>query len=155
MLRRWAVTAVVCGAVAGMLGAAGPVERPRAGADSVVVIQEDPDPVLPGEVTTVHGIVANETQRDAPELVVRISLPAEAVPEGRFYPKSCRKSDDDRTVTCTFPAGLPPERTATALIPVRVSRDVVGSAISGTVSVSSSTDPGVDDSQPFTIQVTG
>lgn len=157
MLRRLAVAAVVCGAVAGMLGAAGPVERPRLAPGTIAVIQEDPDATTPGGRTTVHGIVANETTRVAPRLVVKITLPPLTEPEGPYFPRTCKPHKKDKiwTVTCTFEAGLESERTATALVPVRVSRDASGFLTGGTVSVSSPDDPSVHDSQPFSIEVDG
>ncbi|MFE2410162.1 hypothetical protein ACFXDE_17675 [Kitasatospora sp. NPDC059408] len=155
MLRRLAVAAVVCGAVAGMLGAAGPVEQPRSAPGSIVVIQEDPDAAVPGGTTTVHGIVANETAKTAPALVVEITMPPGAVPEEPFFPRTCNqhKSDKIWTVTCTIAAGLESERTATALVPVRIPNDASEPLTGGRVSVTSPDDPGVNDSQPFTIQV--
>ncbi|MEE1783488.1 hypothetical protein PUR71_11300 [Streptomyces sp. SP17BM10] len=151
MLRRLAVAVAVCGAVAGSSGSAGPVDRPGAGSGAVVVIQENPDPAAPGELTTVHGIIANETPGYAPELVVTVTVQPGATPEGRYFPRSCKAAG--QTVTCTFPAGLPSERTATALVPVRIAADYPGPAVGGTVTVTSPGDPSVDDSEDFVIEV--
>ncbi|MFD7735490.1 hypothetical protein ACFV6F_34530 [Kitasatospora phosalacinea] len=99
------------------LGALGATAAPS---DSdLQVVRLDPDPVAPGGTTTVHGFVANGGPQTAGSpFTVVVDLPPGFSPAGPYFPSSCTAVG--RTVSCTFPAGLPPLRSATALVPVRV-----------------------------------
>ncbi|MFI1521295.1 hypothetical protein [Kitasatospora cineracea] len=98
------------------LGALGAAAAPS---DSDLrVVRLDPDPVAPGGVTTVHAFVANGgPQTTGSPFTVVVELPPGFAPEGPYFPSSCTAAG--RTVSCVFPAGLPPLRSATALVPVR------------------------------------
>ncbi|MEV7214727.1 hypothetical protein AB0O31_16745 [Kitasatospora cineracea] len=98
------------------LGALGAAAAPS---DSdLQVVRLDPDPVAPGGVTTVHAFVANGGPQTAGSpFTVVVELPPGFAPEGPYFPSSCTAAG--RTVSCVFPAGLPPLRSATALVPVR------------------------------------
>jgi hypothetical protein len=59
-------------------------------------------------------------------------------------------------VRCTFDAGLPPQRSATALVPVRVSDYASGTLHGGRVAVEGAADPDPsNDSAPYVIRVLG
>ncbi|MFG2818307.1 hypothetical protein ACGFX4_02665 [Kitasatospora sp. NPDC048365] len=109
------------------------------------VVRLDPDPAAPGGLTTVHAFVANGgPDRTASPFTVLVDLPAGFTAEGPFFPENCTVSLAGHLVRCTFPAGLPALRTATALIPVRVNAYVPpGTRAEGHVRVA-----GADDTVP-------
>ncbi|NUR89403.1 MAG: hypothetical protein HOY71_35410 [Nonomuraea sp.] len=121
------------------------------------VVRMDPDATTPGGLTTVHAFVANRgPDRTASPFTVVVTLPDGAVPEGPFFPANCRLFPAQSRVRCTFPAGLAPLRTATALIPVRIDAGVEAPATlsGGRVEVRSRDDGNpADNCQPFDIRV--
>ncbi len=121
------------------------------------VMRVDPGAATPGGTTTVHAYVANEgPDRTASAFTVLVTLPPGSWAEGPFFPQSCRVSYDGRHVRCEFPAGLPPLRSATALIPVRIAADVPapGLLTGGQVTALGPDDPDhTDNRQPFDIPV--
>ncbi|MGV9270642.1 hypothetical protein ACWDRR_39065 [Kitasatospora sp. NPDC003701] len=124
------------------------------------VIRLDPDPAAPGGTTTVHAFVANGgPQKTANSFTVTVRLPRHVEPGEPFYPEDCQATQGLLgiwTVRCTFPAGLDPVQSVTALVPIRVSEDApLGELTGGRVSVSS-----IDDilhlgnnSKPFGVPV--
>ena len=158
MVRRSAVAMAVsvCCAVTALTGAA-PANPGFASADLVVVsLPTDPDPVSAGGTTTVHAFVANQGPDEAGSFTVTVSLPDGASPQGPYFPTNCAVLPDRNAVSCTFQAGLPSARTATALVPVQIAPDARGDLTGGRVTVSSDGDPNADnDSAPFIIHVTG
>ncbi|GLW68058.1 hypothetical protein Kpho02_03570 [Kitasatospora phosalacinea] len=134
------------------LGALGAAAAPS---DSdLEVVRLDPDPVAPGGTTTVHAFVANRgPQAAASPFTVVIDLPPGFSPEGPYFPSSCTAAG--RTVSCTFPAGLPPLRSATALVPVRADAHLPhGLRTLGQVRVVSADDHDpANDRTPFVLTV--
>ncbi|MDH6575234.1 hypothetical protein P3T29_000858 [Kitasatospora sp. MAP5-34] len=136
------VTIAVVLAVGATLGAA-PAKVPS---DSdLAVVRLDPAPAAPGGTTTVHGFVANlGPDRTASPFTVLIELPAGFTFQGPYFPTGCTASGGGHLVHCTFPAGLPPLRSAAVLAPVLVGRDVPpGTKAEGHVRVF-----GLDDRHP-------
>ncbi len=151
MLR--AMIAVVL-AVGGTLGAA-PGGTPS---DSdLAVVRLDPSPAAPGGTTTVHGFIANlGPDRTASPFTVLIDVPAGFTFEGPYFPTTCATSAAGHLVRCTFGAGLPALRTATALAPLRVGAKVPpGTKAEGHVRVIGADDRNpANNSTAFTITVT-
>ena len=140
------------------LGALGAQAAPGASAatsdSDLRVVRLDPDPVAPGGTTTVHGFVANGgPQTAASPFTVVIDLPPGFTPAGPYFPSSCTAAG--RTVSCVFPAGLPPLRSATALVPVRADAGLPhGLRAVGQVRVVSADDRNpVNNRTPFTLTV--
>ncbi|MFF4339197.1 hypothetical protein ACFY00_04550 [Kitasatospora sp. NPDC001540] len=140
------------------LGTLGTLAAPGAAAapsdSDLRVVRLDPDPVAPGGTTTVHGFVANGgPQTTGSPFTVLVELPPGFSPEGPYFPSSCTATG--RTVSCTFPAGLPPLRSATALVPVRAdARLPHGLKAVGQVRVVSADDRDpANDRTPFTLTV--
>ncbi|MFJ5229733.1 hypothetical protein ACIQBJ_07475 [Kitasatospora sp. NPDC088391] len=131
--------------VAPVLALAGPAAAPAVSDSDLQVVRLDPDPVAPGGTTTVHAFVANGgPERTASAFTVLVDLPAGFTAEGPYFPSSCTASAAGRRVSCTFPAGLPPLRSATALVPVRADAHLPrGLTSSGQVRV-----VGADDHDP-------
>ncbi len=114
----------------------------------------DPDPVAAGGVTTVHAFVANLGPEPAGEFTVVVRLPAGVRPVGPYFPADCRAAES--VVRCTFGAGLPRLRSATALVPVRVADGLSGTLHGGRVTVESAGDPNPsNDTASFVVRVTG
>lgn len=120
------------------------------------VIRLDPDPAPPGGRTIVHGFVANEgPDTTASPITVLFTMPDGVTPQGPFYPEDCQVLQQGRQVRCVFEPGLREGRSATALVPVRLSRDLrEGVLRGGSVALSSPDDPVMrDHRQPFEIKV--
>ncbi|MFK0191197.1 hypothetical protein [Kitasatospora sp. NPDC090308] len=135
------------------LGALGAAAAPASDSD-LRVVRLDPEPVAPGGVTTVHGFVGNGgPEATGSPFTVVVDLPPGFAPEGPYFPSSCTAAG--RTVSCVFPAGLPPLRSATALVPVRAdARLPHGRRAVGQVRVVSADDHDpADDRTPFTLTV--
>ncbi|MEV4615498.1 hypothetical protein AB0K43_23345 [Kitasatospora sp. NPDC049258] len=151
-------TLLVAGAV--LVTAMAPAMAARAAAPSrsdLTVVRLDPDPAPPGGGTTVHGFVANNgPDTTANAFAVTIEMPPGARAVGPFFPDNCQAGPLGHTVRCVFPAGLPQGRTATALIPARISGLLgSGTVLTGgsvTVTGPDDTDP-ANNRAPFTITV--
>ncbi|MCX4756727.1 brain acid soluble protein 1 [Kitasatospora purpeofusca] len=120
------------------------------------VVRIDPDPAAPGGTTVLHAFVGNlGPDRTASPFTVVITLPAGVTAEGPFFPENCYEFQNGHRVRCTFPAGLPKFRSATALIPLRLSPDVpLGTLAGGYVAVRGDDDRVESNNrQPFTIEV--
>lgn len=121
------------------------------------VVRIDPDAAPPGGLTTVHGFVANlGPEAAASPFTVEIDVPVGFTFEGPYFPAGCVRSAAGHVVRCTFGAGLPQGRTATALAPVRVNGNVPpGTKAEGHVRVFGLDDrhPG-NNGTPFTLTVT-
>ncbi|WP_033212240.1 hypothetical protein [Kitasatospora phosalacinea] len=134
------------------LGAVGATAAPS---DSDLrAVRLDPDPAPPGGTTTVHAFVANGGPETAGSpFTVLVDLPPGFTPAGPYFPSSCTATG--RTVSCAFPAGLPPLRSATALVPVRAGAHLPhGLKTVGQVRVVSADDRDpASDRTPFTLTV--
>ncbi|MFJ1751456.1 hypothetical protein [Kitasatospora sp. NPDC088134] len=142
--------------LAPVLALAGPATAPAVSDSDLLVVRLDPDPVEPGGTTTVHAFVANGgPERTASPFTVLVELPAGFTAEGPYFPASCTASAAGRRVGCTFPAGLPPLRSATALVPVRADPHLPhGLTAAGQVRVVGADDHGpANDLTPFTLLV--
>ncbi|RKE22498.1 hypothetical protein [Streptomyces sp. TLI_171] len=120
------------------------------------MVRLDPDPVAAGGVTTVHALVENGgPERTGSAFTVLVELPVGFTAEGPFFPSSCSASATGRVVSCTFPAGLPAQRSATALVPVRADAGLPhGRTAVGQVRVVSVDDRNpVNDRTPFTLSI--
>ncbi|WP_407987377.1 hypothetical protein [Kitasatospora sp. CMC57] len=151
-MRRWVMTGLAATAAL-VLGATTASAVPSN--SDLEVVRIDPGPATPGGTTTVHGFVANlGPQQTGSSFTVLIDLPAGFTAVGPYFPANCR-SLVGRVVSCTFGAGLPSLRTATALVPVRVNADVPhGTKAEGHVRVVSVDDHNAaNDSTPFTLTV--
>ncbi|MGW4649740.1 hypothetical protein [Kitasatospora sp. NPDC004289] len=149
------LTAVLAGAAALALGTAVPASAAPSHSD-LEAVRIDADPAPPGGVTTAHGFVANRgPDRTASPFRVTITLPAGFTFEGPYFPADCRATAGHHVLTCTFPAGLPPLRTASANAPVRVDLDLPpGTQAEGQVTVYSADDTDLaNNSTPFTLTV--
>ncbi|MCG6496031.1 hypothetical protein [Kitasatospora sp. A2-31] len=138
--------------------AAVPVAAAPATSDSdLVVVRIDPDAAAPGGTTTVHAFVANfGPDRTASPFTLVVTLPEGVEPEGPFYPENCYPFQNGHRVRCTFPAGLPRFRSATARIPVRLAPTVPAPSTltGGWVAVRGDDDRNeADNKQPFEIAV--
>lgn len=126
-----------------------------AGAD-LRVVPLDPDPVPAGAVTTVHAFVANGGPGAAGAFTVVVRLPAGAQAVGPYFPADCSVNAAATVVRCAFPAGLPALRSATALVPVRVSARATGTLRGGRVAVENADDPDQSNNTgSFVIRVVG
>ncbi|MFE2721096.1 hypothetical protein [Kitasatospora sp. NPDC059327] len=136
---------------------AGAVVAVPAPSDSdLEVVRLDPDPAVPGGTTTLHAFVANRgPDRTASPFTVVITLPEGVTAEEPFFPEDCYTFQNGHRVRCTFPAGLPKFRSATALIPLRLAATVpLGELAGGYVAVRGDDDRNeANNRQPFTIQV--
>ncbi|MFE0461009.1 hypothetical protein ACFW1A_17345 [Kitasatospora sp. NPDC058965] len=151
MRRTWLLVLPLVGALALATPAAA---APRAGGADLFVVPLDPDPVAPGGTTTVHAFVANHGPGPAGEFTVTVRVPAGAAAVGPYFPENCRAEAGGHLVHCTFGAGLPPLRSATALIPVRVSDGASGTLRGGRVTVHTAADPDrSNDSASYLIRV--
>ncbi|GAA4871888.1 hypothetical protein [Kitasatospora terrestris] len=151
VMRALVVAAVAAAAALGTTGTAAAPSH----AD-LQVVRLDPDPAAPGGLTTVHAFVANGgPDRTASPFTVLVDLPAGFTAEGPFFPDGCAVSLAGHLVRCTFPAGLPALRTATALIPVRVDAHVPpGTRAEGRVRVTGADDADQrNDRTAFTLTV--
>ncbi|MFF7991246.1 hypothetical protein ACFZDG_15840 [Kitasatospora xanthocidica] len=120
------------------------------------VIRIDPDPAAPGDTTTVHAFVANRgPDTTASSFTVVVTLPDGVTPEGPYFPEDCEVFQGGHRVRCVFGPGLPPLRTATALIPVRLAPDLpMGTLSGGWVAVRGADDRNErNNRQPFDIAV--
>ncbi|MER7756134.1 hypothetical protein [Kitasatospora sp. NPDC097643] len=120
------------------------------------VVRIDPDAVAPGGTTTVHAFVANRgPDTTASSLTVVVTLPEGVTPEGPFFPQDCEVFQNGHRVRCVFGAGLKEGRSATALVPVRLSPDVpLGPLDGGWVAVRSADDKDErNNRQPFELRV--
>ncbi|WP_405980172.1 hypothetical protein [Streptomyces sp. NBC_00158] len=140
---------------------AAPQPAPRAAAapsnSDLEVVRIDPDAAPPGGTTTIHGFVANlgpETTNSP--MTVTITLPRGATAEGPYFPEDCEATPNGRRVRCVFPPGLKANRSATALVPLSLDRDLaVGTTLrGGSVAVHSLDDRnGQNNRQEFEIEV--
>jgi hypothetical protein len=153
MKRRLALVLSVVGA----LGLATPAAAaPRASGADLFVVQMDPAPVAAGGTTTVHAFVANKGPGPAGEFTVTVRVPPGATAVGPYFPANCTVHDGGHRVRCTFGAGLPALRSATALVPVKVSDWASGTLHGGRVTVETAGDPDPsNDSAPYEIRVSG
>ncbi|MFD7239849.1 hypothetical protein ACFWAT_31645 [Streptomyces syringium] len=122
----------------------------------LAVVRIDPDAAPPGGNTTVHAIINNVgPERTASEFTVTVTLPDRVTAEEPFFPEDCDEIGNGRRVRCTFPAGMPADRSVTATIPVRLAITVPApSTLTGRVEVRSPDDKNkANDEQPFKIQV--
>ncbi|MEV0189500.1 hypothetical protein AB0I39_13320 [Kitasatospora purpeofusca] len=120
------------------------------------VVRIDPDPAAPGGTTTLHAFVGNlGPDRTASPFTVVVTLPEGATAEGPFFPENCYEFQNGHRVRCTFPAGLPKFRSATALIPLRLNPGVpLGTLKGGYVAVRGDDDRNeANNRQPFEIEV--
>ncbi|MFB8200953.1 hypothetical protein [Kitasatospora purpeofusca] len=120
------------------------------------VVRIDPDPAAPGGTTVLHAFVGNlGPDRTASPFTVVITLPEGVTAEPPFFPENCYEFQNGHRVRCTFPAGLPKFRSATALIPLRLSPEVpLGTLAGGYVAVRGDDDRiESNNRQPFTIEV--
>ncbi|WP_031073653.1 hypothetical protein [Streptomyces sp. NRRL WC-3742] len=120
------------------------------------VVRIDPDPAPPGGTTTVHAFVANRgPEATASPFTVLVALPQGVSPQGPYFPADCEVLRHGRLVRCVFGPGLPPLRTATALVPVRLDPELrPGRLTGGWVAVRSADDPeGAGARQPYDLTV--
>ncbi|MFH9348766.1 hypothetical protein [Kitasatospora sp. NPDC017646] len=120
------------------------------------VIRLDPEAAPPDGTTTVHAFVANRgPETTGSPFTVVVILPNGVTPQGPYFPEDCAVLGGGRTVRCVFGAGLKPGRSATALVPVRISPDVrPGVLTGGVVEVHSPDDRnGSNNRQPFDLEV--
>ncbi len=108
----------------------------------------------------MHGFVANEgPQTTVASFTATVRVPRHVTPEEPYYPEdfqATRGRGGVWTVRCVFPAGLDPDRSVTALVPLRVSEDApLGELSGGRVTVSDVDDilhPG-NNSTPFVMKI--
>ncbi|MER6360893.1 hypothetical protein [Kitasatospora sp. NPDC001527] len=121
------------------------------------VVRIDPDAAPPGGTTTVHAFIGNlGPDTTASPFTVVVTLPDGVSAEGPYFPENCYAFQEGHRVRCTFPAGLPQFRSATALVPVRLAETVPapGTLTGGWVSVRSVDDCNEENNrQPFEIAV--
>ncbi|MFH8380441.1 hypothetical protein ACH4E7_05815 [Kitasatospora sp. NPDC018058] len=120
------------------------------------VVRLAPDAAPPGGTTTIHAVVANRgPDTTASPFTVVVALPVGVTPEGPYFPADCQVLHHGRRVSCVFGPGLPPLRSATALIPVRLDPDLPeGRLRGGRVEVLSADDRKASGNrQPFDIRV--
>lgn len=102
----------------------------------------DPDPAPPGGTTSLHPFVTNlgpETTNSP--FTFRITLPRGATAEDPLFPQDCEASQDGRHVRCPFPAGIRTQRSASAVIPIRLDPELaVGAVLKGSYTVHSPDD---------------
>ncbi|MFJ3217118.1 hypothetical protein ACIPLC_14500 [Kitasatospora sp. NPDC086801] len=129
---------------------------PTASRSDLEVIRLDPDPAPPGGTTTVHAFIANRgPDTTTTPFTVLVTLPPGVSPEGPYFPAECEVRHNGRQVRCAFPPGLPPLRSATALVPVRLAPDLrIGTLTGGSVAVRDVDDPDEGNNrQPFATTV--
>ncbi|MCB5177927.1 hypothetical protein [Streptomyces antimicrobicus] len=105
------------------------------------VVRIDPDPMAPGGRTDLHAFVANlgpETTNSS--LFITVTLPPQVKVERPFFPDTCEPYADDHRVRCEFGAGLRKDRSATALIPLRIDYAAELGTYKGTFTVRSADD---------------
>ncbi|MFJ9604915.1 hypothetical protein ACIRS1_00995 [Kitasatospora sp. NPDC101176] len=120
------------------------------------VVRIDPDPAPPGGSTTIHAFVGNGgPDTTASPFTVVVTLPEGVTPEEPFFPEDCEVFQNGHRVRCVFPAGLKSGRSATALVPVRLSPDLpLGPLQGGWVAVRSADDKDeTNNRKPFEIRV--
>ncbi|WP_380281189.1 hypothetical protein [Kitasatospora purpeofusca] len=121
------------------------------------VVRMDPDPAPPGGTTTVHAFIGNlGPDTTASPFTVVVTLPEGVTAEGPYFPENCYAFHEGHRVRCSFPAGLPQFRSATALVPVRLAATVPapGTLTGGWVAVRSDDDCNDENNrQPFEIEV--
>ncbi|MEU8919905.1 hypothetical protein AB0D10_03075 [Kitasatospora sp. NPDC048545] len=120
------------------------------------VVRLDPGPAVPGGTTTIHAFVANYgPDTTASPFTVTVTLPEGVTAEGPYFPEDCQVVALGRQVRCVFGPGLKEGRSATALVPVRLSPAVpLGLLEGGSVAVRSADDPfGKNHRQPYEIKV--
>ncbi|MER7583137.1 hypothetical protein [Kitasatospora sp. NPDC097691] len=119
------------------------------------VVRLDPEPAAPGGTTTVHAFVANRgPDTTASSFTVVVTLPEGVTPEGPYFPEDCEVFQNGHRVRCVFGPGLREGRSATALIPVRLSPDLPPGELAGWVAVRSADDQDEGNNrQPFDIRV--
>ncbi|WP_329583132.1 hypothetical protein OG500_23280 [Kitasatospora sp. NBC_01250] len=121
------------------------------------VVRMNPDPVPAGGQTVVHGFVANNgPDTTASPITMTILFPVGSYAAEPFFPTDCQPGMGGHSVTCVFPAGLLPGRSATALIPADVYAGTPAGTVltGGRVTVTSPDDPNpTGHSQPFEILV--
>ncbi|KIF05047.1 hypothetical protein PL81_15300 [Streptomyces sp. RSD-27] len=134
-----------------------PQPAPAAPSDSnLAVVRIDPDPTPPGGLTPLHAFVSNQgPETTASTMVITVTLPREAHAEPPYFPENCEASRNHRLVRCEFGAGLRANRSATAIVPIRVSTEAaVGSTLKGSFTVQSPDDrDGRDNRTEFEIKV--
>ncbi|MFE2108939.1 hypothetical protein ACFXAF_24175, partial [Kitasatospora sp. NPDC059463] len=137
--------------------AADPASAVQSSDSDLFVIRMDPDAATPGGTTTVHAFVGNlGPDTTASPFTVVVTLPAGVTAEGPYVPENCYAFQEGHRVRCTFPAGLAPYRSATALVPVRLAATVPapGTLTGGWVAVRSPDDCDEENNkQPFEIPV--
>ncbi|MFF7453933.1 hypothetical protein [Kitasatospora sp. NPDC008115] len=138
-------------------GAAESAAAVRPSDSDLFVVRMDPDAAAPGGTTTVHAFISNlGPDTTASPFTVVVTLPAGVTAEGPYFPDNCYAFQEGHRVRCTFPAGLQPYRSATALVPVRLAATVPapGTLTGGWVAVRSSDDCNEENNkQPFEIAV--
>jgi hypothetical protein len=121
------------------------------------VVSLEPEPAPAGGQTIVRGFVANEgPETTANPITVTINFPRGSFAAEPFFPTDCQPGMGGHSVTCVFPAGLRPGRTATALIPAQVYPNTPSGTVltGGKVTVTSPDDPNpANNGAPFTITV--
>ncbi|MCC9305538.1 hypothetical protein LN042_00140 [Kitasatospora sp. RB6PN24] len=118
------------------------------------VVPFDPDPAPPGGTTTVHAFVANDGPDVAGAFTVTVRLPARTHAVGPYFPANCTPDPRATVVVCSFPAGLGVLRSATALVPIRLSGTASGTLTGGSVEVRSANDPDhSNDRRSFVVRV--
>ncbi|GAA1236907.1 hypothetical protein GCM10009665_28800 [Kitasatospora nipponensis] len=124
------------------------------GAD-LQVVPLDPDPAPGIGRTTVLAFVANGGPGPAGAFVVTVLLPPGARAVGPYFPAGCAVLAAGSEVRCSFGAGLPALRSATALVPVQLAASARG-RLRGEVLVTGAGDPNpANNTGSFTIEVTG
>ncbi|MFI6152611.1 hypothetical protein ACIBCA_07960 [Kitasatospora sp. NPDC051170] len=139
-----------------LVAQASPAPSPAASDSKLEVVRIDPDPAPPGGTTTVHAFVANRgPETTASPFTVLVALPQGVSPQGPYFPADCEVLRRGRLVRCVFGPGLPPLRTATALVPVRLDPELrPGRLGGGWVAVRSADDPeDAGTRQPYDLTV--
>ncbi|GAB2704046.1 hypothetical protein [Kitasatospora kifunensis] len=138
---------------------AAPADAAASSDSHLRVVSLEPEPAPAGGETTVRAFVANEgPETTANPIKLTINFPRGSFAAEPFFPPfpTCFPGMGGHSVTCTFPAGLRPGRTATALIPAAVYENTpVGTVLTGgAVTVSSPDDPNpMNNGAPFSIVV--
>ncbi|WP_344337674.1 hypothetical protein [Kitasatospora putterlickiae] len=138
-------------------GTADPAAAALPSDSDLYVVRMDPDAAPPGGTTTVHAFIGNlGPDTTASPFTVVVTLPEGVTAEGPYFPENCYAFQEGHRVRCTFPAGLPRFRSATALVPVRLAATVPapGTLTGGWVAVRSADDCNEENNkQPFEIPV--
>ncbi|MBV2156230.1 hypothetical protein [Kitasatospora sp. SUK 42] len=120
------------------------------------VVRIDPDAAPPGGTTTIHAFVANRgPDTTASPITVVVHLPHGVTAEGPYFPSDCQVFRGGRQVRCVFGPGLPPLRSATALVPVRLDPELHPGRLDGGWVAAHGPDDrsGSDHRQPFDLTV--